>query len=124
MAGLGVASDGLRARVNGPWARRKLEFLTQFGPPALDATVRKRRRIYLDLFAGPGINLTEPQGGEEFPSGALRMLALHGHHAQHPAFTSAYLVNGDPGGRPGARNRLPIRHAGGERSGLCPVRDK
>jgi len=91
-----LASDGLPARVNGEWAKRKLEFLDQFGPPALDATERKRRRVYCDLFAGPGMNLPKEDGGEEFESGALRMLTMRGHHESRPAFTDAYLINLDP----------------------------
>lgn len=90
------ASDGLPARVNGDWAKRKLEFLDKFGPPALDATEKKSRRVYCDLFAGPGINLPKEHGGEEFESGALRMLGMRGHRTSHPAFTDAYLVNLDP----------------------------
>ena len=32
------ASDGLRARKNGAWAKEKLSFLDEFVPPALQAT--------------------------------------------------------------------------------------
>ena len=90
-----IASDGLRARENGEWAKRKLEFLDQFGPPALDATEKKRRRVYIDLFAGPGLNLAHTTGGGEFESGALRMLTMRGSGEARPAFTDAYLVNLD-----------------------------
>jgi three-Cys-motif partner protein len=87
-----IGSDGLRARENGQWAITKLRFLDRFGPPAIDATRRKRRRVFIDLFAGPGLNI-DPRSGAEFPASSLRVLQMSG--AQHPslAFTDAVLVN-------------------------------
>lgn len=87
-----IASDGLRARENGEWAVTKLRFLDKFGPPAIDATRRKRRRVFVDLFGGPGLNI-DPRSGAEFPASSLRVLQMTG--AQHPdlAFTDAVLVN-------------------------------
>jgi three-Cys-motif partner protein len=86
-----VGSDGLRARVNGEWAEAKLSFLDYYGPTALDATQRKVRRVYMDLFAGPGVNVTDP-GGPEFEGGALRALRMRGGQSG-VTFTDAALVN-------------------------------
>ena len=87
-----IASDGLRARENGEWAVTKLRFLDKFGPTAIDATYRKRRRVFIDLFAGPRRNI-DPNSGAEFPASSLRVLKMAG--VQHPeiAFTDAVLVN-------------------------------
>jgi three-Cys-motif partner protein len=87
-----TASDGLRARVNGEWGETKLSFLDYYGPTALDATARKVRRVYADLFAGPGFNVREP-GGPEFESGALRVLKMRGSRFPAVSFTDAVLVN-------------------------------
>lgn len=86
-----LASDGLRARKNGSYARVKLEFLDRYLPFALNATKKKRRRVYLDLFAGPGINIDV---ADEFPSGALRALSASG-PGSGTSFTDAVLVNLD-----------------------------
>jgi len=87
-----IASDGLRARENGEWAVTKLQFLDSFGPTAIDATRKKRRRVFVDLFAGPGMSI-DPRTGKEFPASSLRVLQMAG--VQHPdlAFTDAVLVN-------------------------------
>ena len=49
-----LAADGLSARINGEWAEAKLSFLDYYAPVAIDATEQKHRRVYIDLFAGPG----------------------------------------------------------------------
>ena len=59
-----IASDGLRARENGEWAVTKLLFLDRFGPTAIDATRRKHNRVFVDLFAGPGMNIDPRSEGE------------------------------------------------------------
>jgi three-Cys-motif partner protein len=87
-----TANDGLRARVNGEWGETKLSFLDHYGPTALDATERKVRRVYADLFAGPGCNVREP-GGPEFEGGALRALKMRGARFPVVSFTDAALVN-------------------------------
>jgi three-Cys-motif partner protein len=86
-----TARDGLRARVNGEWAEAKLSFLDYYGPTALEATLLKVRRVYMDLFAGPGINVREP-AGPEFEGGALRALRMRGVRSG-ATFTDAVLVN-------------------------------
>lgn len=91
-----VASDGLPAREAGEWAALKLDFLSWFGPIAIDATALKHRRIYIDLFAGPGINVDKAKPGHEFESGALRVLRMVGQTHPELGFTDFVLVNLDP----------------------------
>jgi len=88
----GRAKDGLLARNNGPWARDKLSFLDEFIPPALKATERKKDRIYIDLFAGPGKNVDESTG-QEFDGSALRALTLASPGSRKTTFDRAELVN-------------------------------
>lgn len=88
-----IASDELPARRNGAWARDKLSFLDQFLPPALQATKRKLERHYVDLFAGPGLNIDDE--GNEFPGGAIRALKARAQADDSVGFTHAYLVNLD-----------------------------
>jgi three-Cys-motif partner protein len=83
-----LGSDGLHVRDTGAWARRKLEFLDRYLPAALDATARKRRRVYVDLFAGPGRNVSNEK---EFPGAALK--ALKAISPGNVAFTDAVMVN-------------------------------
>lgn len=85
------AADGLRARENGEWAEKKLSFLEHFVPPALEATRRKVDRVYIDLFAGPGINVRGD--GKEFTGSALRVLPMHAPHDEAVHFTDAVFVN-------------------------------
>jgi three-Cys-motif partner protein len=89
-----IARDGLPARDNGEWAVEKLAFLDFFGPVAIDATERKRERHYVDLYAGPGLNV-QRGGTTEFDGSPLRALQLHG--LKHPTlhFTDAWFVNLD-----------------------------
>ncbi len=84
-----LGRDGLPVRLNGEYARVKLQFLDQYLPSALNATQRKPRRVYIDLFAGPGRNF---DGLAEFPGGALRALEATG-KGSGTAFTDAVLVN-------------------------------
>lgn len=88
------ASDGLRARVNGTWATQKLEFLDQFGPVALQATRKKLVRVYLDLFAGPGRNVSSDRpGAQEFDGSPIRVLRMCAADGLRTAFTRAVFVN-------------------------------
>src|SRR4051812_34200965 len=84
--------DRLIARRNGSWAREKLSFMEDYVPPALQATHGKfPRRYYVDLFAGPGVNVDDD--GAEFPGAALRVLKSHATTRQDVGFTNAILVN-------------------------------
>jgi three-Cys-motif partner protein len=86
------ASDGLRARDNGVWGEQKLSFLDEFVPRALQATTRKHTRVYLDLFAGPGVNVARGRG-TEFDGSPLRALRLHAPGKSDLTFTHAVFVN-------------------------------
>lgn len=90
-----LAADGLRARESGAWAEVKLAFLDHFCPPAIQATARKRQRYYVDLFAGPGINVPRA-GGTEFEGSPLRVLRYRGRPREDLSFTHAAFVNADP----------------------------
>jgi three-Cys-motif partner protein len=59
------ASDGQLARVNGLYAEQKIAFLRHYLPAALIATTRKPSRHYIDVFGGPGRNITA-NGKHEF----------------------------------------------------------
>lgn len=88
------AADGLRARRNGEYAEAKLTFIDRYGPPALTVTQKAfRRRYYVDLFAGPGVNVAP--NGREFTGSALRALTVVSSGRQPMGFTHAVLVNRD-----------------------------
>jgi three-Cys-motif partner protein len=88
------APDGLIARRNGPWARLKLSFLDHYGPVALKATTRKKTRVYVDLFAGPGVNALTGSGSGQFIDGSpLRALELRTQDDASLTFTDAFYVN-------------------------------
>lgn len=87
-----IATDGLFARDNGSWAREKLSFLDEYLPTALNATRKKLERVYVDLFAGPGLNI-ERETGAEFKGAFLRAIEMEGTGTPRPRFTSAYAVN-------------------------------
>lgn len=89
------AADGLRARGNGVWAKDKLSFLDDYGPVALQATRGMRDRWYIDLFAGPGINVDKHNVRDEWPGSALRAVRMHGTVDVTRGFEHAVLVNRD-----------------------------
>lgn len=90
-----VGSDGLHVRENGRWAEIKLSFFDHFIPTAIDATEAKHRRVYIDLFAGPGLNADKDQAAREFSGGALRVLQAKGRKRPDLTFTDAVLINLD-----------------------------
>lgn len=74
------AADELPARDQGDWAEQKLQFLENYQGPALGATKKKRgQTYYLDLFAGPGRNVsTDGETGRrrEFSGSPIRALSV------------------------------------------------
>lgn len=88
-----AASDGLRARDNGPWGVTKLSFLDEYCPYAIQATAKKQQRYYIDLFAGPGRNVMRGRPGEEFDGSPLRVLRYSGGQRPDLSFTDAVFVN-------------------------------
>jgi three-Cys-motif partner protein len=97
--------DGLIAREAGDYARKKLAFIEFFAPPAIDATERKVHRFYIDLFAGPGLNVVR-ETKEEIEAGALTILRSRGHRRPDLSFTHAHLVNLDPADHQALRSRV------------------
>jgi three-Cys-motif partner protein len=108
-AELVIAADGLPARKAGDYAKQKLSFFDQFCPEALKVTNRNPRRVFVDLFAGPGLNVV-PQTGEEILGSPLRVLTLRGraHGSLHP-FTAAHFVNIDGEQSTALDRRLALR---------------
>ncbi len=85
-----LASDGLPALRQGSWSRDKLYFVSYFAE--LFSTGMKNywpTRAYVDLFAGPGLNLDKTTG-EEFDGSP--MLALGG----KTPFTHLYFNDRNP----------------------------
>lgn len=109
-----IAADGLPARENGQWAETKLLFLETFGPPAIDATATKVRRVYIDLFAGPGINVNKHRPDHQFESGALRILRMVGAARPDLAFTDVVLVNLEAGDQAALAARIELMAAHGQ----------
>lgn len=111
-----VAKDGLPARSGGAWAREKLDFLDTFGPPALAATKTKRDRVFLDLFAGPGLNVIKGTG-EEFPGSPMRIPLLTAPRDKSIHFTRAIFCNLEEDCHQALGNRLTRLL----RSGACAM---
>lgn len=110
-----LASDGLRARDNGPWGRDKLSFIDSFGPPALQATKRKPHRVYVDLFAGPGRNLVRGStSGEEYTGSPIRALQMRASASEEVTFTHAYLVNAISADHAALEERVARMYVAGE----------
>ena len=69
-----LASDGLPALVQGPWSKDKIHFVSYFSD-LFNGGMKNLwpKRIYVDLFSGPGICIDRTTG-EEFEGSALRAL--------------------------------------------------
>jgi len=88
-----MARDGLLARDSGPWGKTKLSFLDHYCPAAIQATERKLQRYYVDLFAGPGVNVVRGTPEVEYEGSPLRVLRYVGQHRQDLSFTHAVFIN-------------------------------
>jgi three-Cys-motif partner protein len=87
---LTVASDGLLARKVGAWAEEKLYYVDRYMSIFSRAMKDKwKRRVYIDLFSGPGRCVIQPDGREIAGS---PLLALN---AAYP-FTDIYFNDADP----------------------------
>jgi three-Cys-motif partner protein len=85
-----AASDGLPARVSGPWAEDKLEALSRYSRIVLRAVKNKWEGLcYVDLLAGGGKCILRGSN-REFDGSPL--LALE---CSDPAFTTVVLVESD-----------------------------
>lgn len=108
-----IASDGLRARENRAYARAKLDYMRRYLIRGLAVAGRKPQRVYVDLFAGPGLNV-DKRTRDEFQSGALEALQLTGDDSLGAPFTDAYLVNLDPGDHAALEARIERLNAAGK----------
>jgi len=88
-----VAKDGFRARDSGPWGATKLSFLDDYCPAAIQATEKKLQRYYVDLFAGPGVNVIRRAAGAEYEGSPLRVLRYTGLQRDDLSFTNAVFIN-------------------------------
>lgn len=86
-----LAADGILARRAGEYAREKLAFLEAFIPPALSIAGSMPDRTYLDLFAGPGRNITKT--GTEFPGSPMIGIEARATAKHQRGFSRAHLVN-------------------------------
>ncbi len=109
-----TASDCLRARDSGPWGLTKLSFLDDYCPAAIQATERKLQRYYLDLFAGPGINVVRRTGGVEYEGSPLRVLRYTGLQRDDLSFTHAVFINARASDHEALDARVTRRCDGGE----------
>lgn len=108
------AADHLRARVNGAYAEDKLSFLDRYLPPALTVTSKWwPERVYLDLFAGPGLNIVDGTA-HEYEGAALRALRARSSNKSAVGFTQALLVNVDPRDADALERRVDALEARGE----------
>jgi three-Cys-motif partner protein len=88
-----AANDGLLARDTGPWGLTKLSFLDHYCPAAIQATARKLQRYYVDLFAGPGVNVVRGTHEAEYDGSPLRVLRYVGQQRNDLTFTHAVFIN-------------------------------
>ncbi len=107
-----IGSDGLPARESGQYAKRKLAFIDYYCPVAIDATEKKRHRRYIDLFAGPGLNVIRGSK-EEIEGSALRVLASRGTLHPELSFDEAFLVNLDQADHQALKARVEAAIAAG-----------
>ena len=76
-----LATDGLPARVSGPWTREKLTYVEKYASAFMRAMAPKRKSgkwaelVYIDLLAGPGRGI-DRDTGVEFDGSPLRALKV------------------------------------------------
>ena len=92
-----IAQDGLLARRLGPWAREKLYYVDRY-MEIFNAGMRYKwaRRVYIDLFSGPGVVIAQQQ---EIPGSPL--LAVR----TRVPFTDIFLNDLEPGAIAAVRAR-------------------
>jgi three-Cys-motif partner protein len=77
-----VASDGLPARVSGPWTREKLIYVSKYAGAFMTSMAPKRTAqkwvelVYIDLLCGPGLGI-ERESGNQFDGSPLRALNIN-----------------------------------------------
>jgi three-Cys-motif partner protein len=116
------ASDGLRARVVGPWTQEKLAYVERYARAFMTAMAPKRQQgrwkslVYIDLLAGPG-RCIDRKTNDEFHGSPLRALRVQ------PAFDRLYFTDLDPENIEALRKRIPTedRDRVDCRSGDCNI---
>jgi three-Cys-motif partner protein len=76
----------------GEWSKNKLKILSDYLPVYLQATTRAIERIYIDGFAGPGLNRVK-SSGEEIPGSPL--VALDAKSKNGTRFDRLYFIERD-----------------------------
>jgi three-Cys-motif partner protein len=100
------ASDGLRARVVGPWTQDKLTYVEHYAKAFMTAMAPKRQQgrwkslVYIDLLAGPG-RCIDRSTKVEFDGSPLRALRVK------PAFDHLYFTDLVPENIAALRKRIP-----------------
>jgi three-Cys-motif partner protein len=101
-----LAADGLRARLGGPWTADKLYYLKRYAAGFMKAMTPHRDAgtwdslVYIDLLAGPGIDM-ERRSGKEFPGSPLIALQTA------PAFNRIFLGDLNRENVSALRQRIP-----------------
>jgi len=101
-----LASDGLPARVSGPWTQVKLAYVQKYASAFMVAMAPKRKQgkwdslVYLDLLAGPGRGI-DAKTRSEFDGSPLRALKIH------PTLDRLYFADLDPKNIEALRRRIP-----------------
>ena len=80
-------------RVVGPWTQDKLKILRQYLPGYLGATTRARERIYVDAFAGPGLNRLR---GRNLTIDGSPLIALDARAQNGKKFDRLFFIEHDP----------------------------
>lgn len=103
------ATDGLPARVSGPWTQEKLTYVEKYAKAFMMAMAPKRERgkwdrlVYLDLLAGPGWGI-DADTGHEFDGSPLRALKIQ------PAFDRLFFADLNSRNIEALRQRIPPQH--------------
>jgi three-Cys-motif partner protein len=112
-----LASDGILARKQGRYAEQKLGFIDRYLPAALSATRRKADRVFLDMFAGPGLNCDDE--GYEFDGSPLRAMRATTAQGERQTLTRYIGCNIVPEEHEALQARVTRLRA----SGQCAVED-
>ena len=95
----------------GEWSKNKLKILSDYLPVYLQATTRAIERIYIDGFAGPGLNRVK-SSGEEIPGSPL--VALDAKSKNGTRFDRLYFIERDTHAASELRNLVANRREEGK----------
>ncbi|MBI2867265.1 MAG: three-Cys-motif partner protein TcmP [Chloroflexi bacterium] len=77
----------------GDWTRDKLKILSDYLPAYLTATTKALERIYIDAFAGPGLNVVE--GSDQIIDGSP-LIALKAQSFRGVCFDRLFFIERNP----------------------------